>query len=282
MARIGIVGWEQEANVLLAEAWRVLRLPAALLPPPEAARILRGGDVAIGRLDVVKSLDGVEPGLDVLGLVEQAGARVLNRAGALLSAHDKLLTARRLELAGVPHPASVFVPPGATSASIPAPLVLKPRFGSWGRDVVRCESEAEVSSVLRLLQTRTWFRNQGAVAQALVPPQGYDLRLLVADAQVVGAARRVASPGEWRTNISLGGSREPAEPTAEAIRLALAAAAAIGADFVGVDLLPTEHGHLVLELNGAVEFDEGYGLHGRDVYADAARALKLTQSKLAA
>ena len=282
MARIGIVGWDQETNVLLVEAWRGLGLPAALLSPPEALRTLRHGDVAIGRLDVVRSLDGVEPGLDVLGLVERAGARVLNRAGALLSAHDKLLTARRLELAGVPQPRTVFVAPRAINVAMPVPLVLKPRFGSWGRDVVRCESEREVTSALELLRTRSWFMSQGAVAQALVPPRGFDLRLLVADDRVVGAAERTAAPGEWRTNVSLGGTKRPAEPSVEAVRLGLAAAAAIDADFVGVDLIPVDGGHLVLELNGAAEFDHDYDLPRRDVYLDLARALELAPSEVAA
>jgi ribosomal protein S6--L-glutamate ligase len=282
MARIGIVGWDQETNVLLVEAWCALGFPTALLAPPEAMRTLGRGDVAIGRLDVVRSLDGVEPGLDVLGLVERAGARVLNRAGALLSAHDKLLTAHRLALAGVPQPRTVFVAPGAVNVPMPVPLVLKPRFGSWGRDVMRCRTDGEVASALQLLRTRTWFRNQGAVAQALVPPRGFDLRLIIAGDRVVGAAERIAAPGEWRTNVSLGGSKRPAEPPAEAVALGVAAAAAIRADFVGVDLIPADGGHLVLELNGAAEFDRDYDLPGRNVYLDVARALELAPSEVAA
>jgi RimK family alpha-L-glutamate ligase len=282
MGRIGVVGWDQETNRELVEAWRALGLPAALLPPPEALHTLGPGDVAVGRLDVVKSLDGVEPGLDALGLIERRGARVLNRAAGLLNAHDKLLTAGRLDLAGIPSPRTVFVPPGETSVSLPAPLVLKPRFGSWGRDVVRCDSQAEIAPALERLRARTWFGRQGAIAQELVTPRGYDLRLLVADRRVVGSAERIAAPGEWRTNVSLGGTRQAAEPTDEAIRLGLAAAAAIGADFVGIDLLPLDGGHVVLELNGAVEFDEVYSLAGGDVYLDTARALGIVPSEVAA
>ena len=99
---------------------------------------------------------------------------------------------------------------------------------------------------------------------------------------MVGAVERVAAPGEWRTNVSLGGSRRAVEPADEAIRLALAAAAAIDADLVGVDLIPIEGGHLVLELNGAAEFDHAYDLPGSDVYLDAARALALAPSTVAA
>ncbi len=87
-----------------------------------------------------------------------------------------------------------------------------------------------------------------------MPPLGWDLRVVVAGGRVVGAARRVAAPGEWRTNVALGGRSEtaPAPPLARA--LAVAAADAICADLVGVDLLPTADGYVIAELNGAVDF----------------------------
>ena len=105
--------------------------------------------------------------------------------------------------------------------------------------------------------------------------RGHDLRLLVAGGEVVGAAERTAAPGEWRTNRSLGGSVRPVEPHAAACAAGIAAARAVGADAVGVDLLPDGGGYIVLELNGAVEFDPVYSRSGGDVYADLARAAGL-------
>ena len=100
--------------------------------------------------------------------------------------------------------------------------------------------------------------------------------MLVADGRAVGASARVPAPGEWRTNVSLGGRLEPVEPPEEALRLAVAAIAAIGIDYAGVDLLPTAGGGwIVLELNGTADFDERYSLAGRDVYDDLAAALEL-------
>jgi len=97
----------------------------------------------------------------------------------------------------------------------------------------------------------------------------------VAANTVIGAAGRVAAPGEWRTNRTLGGTRHKVRLSAVACNLGVAAAQAIGADLVGIDLLPTVDGYSVIELNGAVDFDTFYSLPGQDVFADAARALGL-------
>ena len=79
----------------------------------------------------------------------------------------------------------------------------------------------------------------------------------------------MAAPGEWRTNVSLGGRVEPAAPPPLARTLALAAAAAIRADFVGVDLLPTSNGYVIAELNGAVDIRPSYAFDVEDVYDEA-------------
>jgi glutathione synthase/RimK-type ligase-like ATP-grasp enzyme len=111
-----------------------------------------------------------------------------------------------------------------------------------------------------------------------VPPVGYDLRLLVADRTVVGAVRRVAGPGEWRTNVSLGATRHPVVPPPAACALGIAAAVASRADFIGIDLLPVGDGYTVIELNGAADFNETYSLPGRDVFHDAAAGLGLVRA----
>jgi [lysine-biosynthesis-protein LysW]--L-2-aminoadipate ligase len=146
--------------------------------------------------------------------------------------------------------------------------------------VFRCRDRAELERTLAEVSGRAWFRRHGALLQALLPATGYDLRLIVAAGEVVGAGERVAAPGQWRTNISLGGSLRPADPPPAATKLASAAADAIGADLVGVDLTPLPSGgYTILELNGAVDFDERYSLAGSDVYVEAARALGLLPSR---
>jgi glutathione synthase/RimK-type ligase-like ATP-grasp enzyme len=152
--------------------------------------------------------------------------------------------------------------------------VIKPRYGSWGADVFRCDDGPELHRCLELLPDKHWFRTQGAIVQDLIPPRGWDLRLIVAAGRVIGAVSRVAAPGEWRTNVALGAVRAPVlDPPAEACALAIAAAEAVDGSLVGVDLLPTPGGgYVVLELNGACDFTPEYSRED-DVFASAILAL---------
>jgi RimK family alpha-L-glutamate ligase len=169
---------------------------------------------------------------------------------------------------GLPQPATAHVDVDAQRPFVEFPVVVKPRFGSWGRDVFLCASEREFERTLTRLRNRPWFRRQGALVQTLVPPLGFDLRVVVAGGTIVGAIERVAAPGEWRTSVALGGSRRrvPSVPPV-AGAFALTAAAAVEADLVGVDLLPLPNGgYTVLEVNGAVDFTSEYSLGGQDVF----------------
>ena len=241
-----------------------------ILTPDQAMSTVGTGDAVLGRLDVLETLDGVDDGLWALGSLAARGVHTLNRASALLAAHDKLLTARLLSRAGLPHPRTLLHTGGRPLPELDGPVVVKPRFGSWGRDVVQCKNEKALRRHLRQLEQRAWFRAHGAIVQELVPPQGHDLRIVVAAGSVVGAISRVSAPGEWRTNVALGASRVPVDPPEHARAWALQAAAAAGAELLGIDLLPDgAGGYTVLELNGAVEFTSEYALD-RDPFAATA------------
>lgn len=245
-----------------------------VLTPAEAVSRLRAGEVALGRLDVLGSLEGIERGLWALDLLERKGVVVLNSSRTLSLTHDKLATAAALVDAGLPHPRTWLAAPWLPPPRIAGPVVLKPRFGSWGRDVVCCRDSAELDAALAEAASRPWFRSAGGVVQELVPPAGYDLRLLVARGEVAGAVHRVASVGQWRTNIALGGRRVAAQPSEQACALARRAAAAVGGQLVGVDLLPLPGGGwVVLELNGAVDFSGDYSLDGTDVFVRVSETL---------
>jgi [lysine-biosynthesis-protein LysW]--L-2-aminoadipate ligase len=269
-----VAGRSTAASELLVGALRERGVNAELIPPAQLSGLAGSEDVVLGRLDVQPTLDGVEDGIWELLRAARRGILVLNPASSLVACHDKLQTALRLCRLGIPHPATAHVGWRTPPPDVEYPVVLKPRFGSWGRDVWLCESRRELRRCLRRLRDRAWFQRQGVLVQALIPPAGFDLRLIVAGGQVVGAIERVAAPGEWRTNIALGGSRRRVEPTPDARVIATYAAAAVDGDVVGVDLLPLPDGrYVVLEVNGAVEFTHEYSLADRDVFDEVARVV---------
>jgi RimK family alpha-L-glutamate ligase len=262
-----------ETNVALASrSWPGAR--SLILTPKEALERLQPGDVALGRLDVKPTLDGMDDGVSELAKLAARGVRVLNGPRTLLAAHDKLLTARQFHQAGIPHPATTLFTASDETPPLEPPVVIKPRYGSWGADVFRCDDGPALRRCLELLPEKHWFRTQGAIVQDLIPPRGWDLRLIVAAGRVIGAVSRVAAPGEWRTNVALGAVRAPVlDPPADACALAIAAAEAVDGSLVGVDLLPTPGGgYVVLELNGACDFTAEYSRED-DVFASAILAL---------
>ena len=253
--RLAIVAHRNsETNEGLVTAGESLDIHTIRLTPREALCSLQPGDIALGRLDVRETLDGIEDGLRELDKLAATRVVVLNPSAALAAAHDKLLTSRALRRAGLPHPHTWLIAEGLPVPVPELPVVLKPRFGSWGRDVTLCRTHDEVQAATRRLYTEN-----GVLAQELVPPRGWDARLIVAGGRVVGAARRIAADGEWRTNVSLGGRSVPFQPPALARTLAVLAADALHTDLVGVDLLPTRNGWMIAELNGAVDFRPWYG-----------------------
>jgi RimK family alpha-L-glutamate ligase len=264
-----VLGRPTETNAGLVAAFANLGYRAWLAEPSTPPR-LRRGDLAVARLDVLSSLDGVEAGLWELPRLARLGVEVVNGPLALLAAHDKLSTALFLGRAGVDQPRTAHVR-DASCPGFPPPYVVKPRFGSWGRDVYLCRDESELRARLGSLEHRRWFRRQGALVQSLIEPTGRDLRIVVAGDRVVGAVERCALPGEWRTNVALGAVRRHVTPPAAVCQLALRAAAALGIDFAGVDIARDEtcRGY-VLEVNGAVDFNATYA---GDVFAAAATAV---------
>jgi RimK family alpha-L-glutamate ligase len=261
-----------ETNLRLVEA-APPGVDFEIVPPTGTLGLLGPGDAALARLDVLPSLDGIEPGIWEVGRLEADGVHVLNRLRALLATHDKLQTSRALHAAGLPHPRTTHMIAARAISPIEPPVVVKPRFGSWGRDVTLCKSRAELITCLEELSTRSWFRRQGVLVQELIPPLGHDLRLIVAAGQVLGAVRRQAAEGEWRTNVALGAERLPTAPPQVAREIAIAAAAAVEGDLVGIDLMPTKDGGwVVIEVNGAVEFTDAYSLD-RDIYRAVVDAL---------
>jgi glutathione synthase/RimK-type ligase-like ATP-grasp enzyme len=174
--RAWVVGGRSTAtNELLVRALSERGLSARFVQPARLTPLGRRGDIVLGRLDVRQTLDGVENGTWALRRAERRGLRVLNPAPSLVTCHDKLQTAIKLAAFGLPQPTTAHVDSAAQRLCIEFPVAVKPRFGSWGRDVFLCASESQFERTLTRLRNRPWFRRQGALVQKLVAPVGFDL-----------------------------------------------------------------------------------------------------------
>jgi ribosomal protein S6--L-glutamate ligase len=228
-------------------------------------------DAVVVRTMPPGSLEQVVFRMDVLHRLHSRGVPVLNPPAALEACVDKYLASARLEAAGLPVPATVVCQHADDAleafTALGGDVVVKPLFGSEGRGMVRVADPDLAWRTFRTLE-----RLQSVLyLQRFIPHPGWDLRVFVLGGRVLNAMRRHARGG-WRTNVAQGGKGEAVSPTAAEERLALAAAAAVGAPVCGVDLLPGPAGELyVLEVNAVPGWRALAPVTGVDVAAEVVR-----------
>ena len=139
-----------------------------VITPAQAVARLNPGDTALGRLDVLASLDGVEPGLWALERLAASGVAVLNGRRALVAAHDKLATATALFAAGVPHPAHRPRRPVASGAGARDPDRLQAALRLVGprRHPLRRRVVLEVNGAVDFTSTYSFADDVFAAASA--------------------------------------------------------------------------------------------------------------------
>lgn len=212
---------------------------------------LAGVNGVLVRMMPPGSLEQVIFRMDALHLLEARGVPILNPPRAVEAAVDKYLALGRLAACGVPVPATWAgeTTRGALDAfdALGGDVVVKPLFGSEGRGLVRV-SDQELA-----LRTFRTLERLGSVlyVQEHLPNAGHDVRVFVLSGEPLGSFRRHARPGEWRTNVAVGGRAERFDPGAEVLDLAVRAAEAVGTRMAGVDLIfDTRRGRwAVLEVN---------------------------------
>jgi RimK family alpha-L-glutamate ligase len=249
-------------GVVLPYEGLVARLgsPAAALSS-EQAPILTA-DAVLARIIPSGSLEQIIYRVDALHWIEEHSVPVMNSPRAIERSVDKFYTDARLHEAGLPTPETVVCDTVANameavramlgrqnsgdSPGLESAVIIKPIFGSMGHGLVRVSDPEVAFRVTKSLeQLRSVFYIQRAVDHG-----GRDIRVFVVGGRVVGAIERRAAAGEWRTNIALGGTARPFELPREWEQLAVRAAAAMGAEYAGVDLLPSREGPVfVLEVN---------------------------------
>jgi RimK family alpha-L-glutamate ligase len=215
-------------------------------------------DAVLARIIPNGSLEQIIYRVDTLHWFERHGIPVMNSPRAIERCVDKFYTTALLQEAGLPVPETVVcegVADAVAAVRAMGDAVIKPLFGSMGLGMVRVSDPDVAFRVGRALeQTRAVF-----YVQRTIDHGGRDVRAFVVGDRVVGAIERWApsdrgtggESGEWRTNISRGGAARAFELPDDWRDLARRAAAVVGADYAGVDLLPSRDGPVyVLEVNG--------------------------------
>ena len=206
-------------------------------------------DAVLVRLIPRGSLEQIIFRLDALHLLAARGVRVMNSPRAIERTVDKYYTSGLLAQAGLPTPRTVVCETAAAALAafveLGRDVIVKPLFGSMGLGLARLQDEDIAYRVFHALELERAIY----YVQETIPHPGRDLRAFVVGGQVVAAMARVAAG--WRTNVARGARPEPVTLSPAQTDLCERAAAAVGADYAGVDLLPASDGALyVLEVNG--------------------------------
>jgi [lysine-biosynthesis-protein LysW]---L-2-aminoadipate ligase len=206
-------------------------------------------------------------GLALARTFEAAGARVLNPSRVIETCGDKLATSAVLAAAGVatPRTAVAFSPEGALAIAedLGYPVVLKPVVGSWGRMVSRLSDPDALSAVIEHKEVLGGPAHKVLYLQEYVEKPGRDIRAFVIGERVIAAIHR--SSDHWITNTARGGVASRADVDADLERVALAAARAVGGGMLAIDLLESERGLLVIEVNHTMEFRNSIETTGVDI-----------------
>jgi len=244
---------------------------------------LLDADAVLARIIPGGSLEQLIYRVDALHWIENRGVRVVNSPRAIERSVDKFYTTTLLHDAGLLVPETVVCERAEEAmAAVRAmgDVVIKPIFGSLGHGMVRVSDPDTALRVVRVLeQIKSVFYVQRAIDHG-----GRDLRIFVVGGRVIGAIERRAPAGEWRTNVAIGGSATAVNVSPELQRIAVSAAAAVGADYAGVDVLPARDGSVfVLEVNGIPGWQGLQQATGVDVAASIVEHVeRLVQSATAA
>lgn len=196
---------------------------------------------------------------DVLQELEENGKIMINPPAAIQNAANKFHASCLIAKAGIPTPETLLTQNTDTAIKVIEKLedvVIKPIFGYKGIGIKRIKDEKilgpdgvrECTEIYDLVSS--YIEEKGIVyIQEFIENPGQDIRAFVVNGKVIGAIYRKAPDGWWLNNLSQGGTPKECRLTAEQENMCLKAAEAIGAVYAGVDLIESEEGYYVLEVN---------------------------------
>jgi len=190
--------------------------------------------------------------LDILRAMEEYNIRLINTREALEIASDKFLTSLFLEKNHIPTPKTIICERAKDAIDafeeLGKDVVLKPLYGSKGIGVTRLNDRAFAENVIYSLSKL----NAIFYLQEFLPHNNRDIRILVIGGKAVAGMYRVSD--NWKTNIHAGARMEPLELNNELKDLAIKAAKVTKTEIAGIDILETEKGFSVIEVNSIPGF----------------------------
>lgn len=210
---------------------------------------LEGFDAVIPRIGASVTFYGTA----VLRQFEMMGVFPANESVAITRSRDKLRSMQLLARRGIGLPVTGFAhSPDDIDDLIAmvggAPLVIKLLEGTQGIGVVLAETRQAAESVIEAF---LGLKANIMVQEYIKEAQGADIRCFVIDGKVIAAMRRQAKPGEFRSNLHRGGQASLIKITPEERSIAIRATKVMGLNIAGVDLLRSNHGPLVMEVNSS-------------------------------
>lgn len=224
----------------------------------------------------LRDLDGlitrIKPSVTFYGCAlarqfESMGVYTINSSAAITQSRDKLFSLQLLLKNGINIPTTGFAnSPMDTNDLIEmvggAPLIVKLLEGTQGRGVVMAETRKASESVINAFKA---LRANLLVQEFIQEAKGIDLRCFVVGGKVVASIQREAAPGEFRANLHLGGTASIVKITPEERTLAVRAAKILGLKVAGVDIIRSEKGPLLLEVNSSPGLEGIETATGKDI-----------------
>ncbi len=225
--------------------------------------IMDGFDAIIPRIGASITFYGTA----VLRQFEMLGVYPLNESVAISRSRDKLRSMQLMSRKGIGMPVTGFANspddiPDLIKMVGGAPLVIKLLEGTQGIGVVLAETKKAAESVIEAFMG---LKANIMVQEYIKEAGGSDIRCLVVGDKVVAAMKRQAADGEFRSNLHRGGSATIARITPEERSTAVRAAKTMGLNVCGVDILRSNHGPVVMEVNSSPGIEGIEQATGKDV-----------------
>ncbi len=210
---------------------------------------LEGYDAIIPRIGASVTFYGTA----VVRQFEMMGVFTTVKSRGLADSRDKLRSLQLLSKSGIGMPKTVFTNYSKNVNSIidtvgGVPVVIKLLEGTQGLGVVLADGKKAATSVLEAFNG---LKARVIVQEFIKESGGADIRAFVVDGKVVGAMKRQGKEGEFRSNLHRGGSAEVIELSPEEEETAIKSAKALNLAVAGVDMLQSNRGPLVLEVNSS-------------------------------